>query len=173
MEPGTSRAEQQEITWWNETMSGISSNADSGVAANTSAILEFTIHKNGTGTGEMYDNDVGFGGRDWLALFFMTFGKGIRAVQTHHGIDDPVFHFGKIQVGSCCSLRSSGFGESKDGRCQFGRLRVLKLQSPLVTSPERPKSEGTSRLYSDSVRIGNWKLPSTPKWRLRSGWRDI
>jgi len=135
--------------------------------------FESTANQNGTGTGETYYNDAGFGGRDWLALFFMTFGKDTRVVQTHHRIDDSVFHFGKTQVGSSCSLLSSGFGESKDGRCQFGRLLALKLQSPLMTSPEKPKFEGTSRPYSGSRKIENWILPSILKRRLRSDWRDI
>jgi len=73
MQAGPSRAEQQEMTWWNGTMSA---------ATNLTTPLESMANQNGTGTGETYD--AGFGGRDWLALFFMTFGKRTRAVQTHH-----------------------------------------------------------------------------------------
>jgi hypothetical protein len=55
--------EQQELAFWNATMS------------NSTASLESMVNNNGTETVEVYDTDVGFGGKDWLALFFMTFGK--------------------------------------------------------------------------------------------------
>lgn len=84
MEAGPSRAEQQEMTWWNGTMSRIGSGAGPGAATNLTTPLESMINQNGTGTGETYYNDAGFGGKDWLALFFMTFGKRTRAVRTHH-----------------------------------------------------------------------------------------
>lgn len=71
MEAGPSRAEQQEITWWNETMTEISSTTGS---VNATVLIQTMANQNGTGSGETY-YDVGFGGRDWLALFFMTFGK--------------------------------------------------------------------------------------------------
>jgi hypothetical protein len=173
MESGPSRGEQQEIAWWNGTMSGFGSSINSGVTINATASLDSTVNQNGTGTGEMYYNDGGFGGRDWLALFFMTFGKDIRAVRTRRRIDDSAFHLGKTQVGSSCSLRSLGSGESRDGRCRFERLPDLKTQSPPATSPETPKFEGTSRLYSGLVKIGNRIPPSILKLRLRSGWRGI
>jgi len=73
LEAGPSRAEQQEITWWNETMSGIGSSTGLSATANATLSLESMANQNGTGTGDAY-YDIGFGGRDWLALFFMTFG---------------------------------------------------------------------------------------------------
>jgi hypothetical protein len=73
-EPGPSRAEQQEITWWNETMTGIGSGTDSGADTTATSLLQSMANQTGTETGEAYYSDVGFGGRDWLALFFMTFG---------------------------------------------------------------------------------------------------
>ena len=73
MAAGPSRAEQQEAAWWNETMNGIGSTTDSGAVANATALLDSMASQAGTGTGETYD--TGLGGRDWLAFFFMTFGK--------------------------------------------------------------------------------------------------
>jgi len=70
-EPGPSRAEQQEMNWWNETMTGIASSPDSAAAPNSTMLLESIMNQNGTDTGKMY---YGNGGKDWLALFFMTFG---------------------------------------------------------------------------------------------------
>ena len=74
MEAGPSRGEQQEIKWWNATMSEISSNTGSGISVNATRIIQTMANQTDTGSGETY-YDVGFGGRDWLALFFMTFGK--------------------------------------------------------------------------------------------------
>ena len=76
MEAGPSRAEQQEIKWWNATMADIGS----GVSVNATAPMQTMANQTDTGSGETY-YDVGFGGRDWLALFFMTFGKHTRVAQ--------------------------------------------------------------------------------------------
>ena len=75
MEAGPSRAEQQEIAWWNETMMGIGSGVDSAVNSTSATLLESMATQNGTDTREGYYGDIGWGGKDWLALFFMTFGK--------------------------------------------------------------------------------------------------
>ena len=61
-----SRAEQQEVTWWNET---------TVVNSNSTTLMESMANQNDTDTGDVYYGDLGWGGRDWLALFFMTFGK--------------------------------------------------------------------------------------------------
>jgi hypothetical protein len=73
IEVGPSRSEQQEIKWWNETMTEISSSSGSGLSVNATAFMQTMANQTDTGAGEAY-YDVGFGGRDWLALFFMTFG---------------------------------------------------------------------------------------------------
>jgi len=73
MEGSPSRGEQQEIKWWNATMSEISSSTGSGISVNATRIMQTMANQTDTGSGETY-YDVGFGGRDWLALFFMTFG---------------------------------------------------------------------------------------------------
>ena len=76
LEAGPSRAEQQEIAWWNETMMGIGSSVNSAVNSTTTTLLDSATNPNGTDTGEgYYGSDLGWGGKDWLALFFMTFGK--------------------------------------------------------------------------------------------------
>lgn len=62
-----SREEQQELAFWNATLSGTS--------PNSTTLLDSMVNQNGTGTGEVYYDDAGFGGKDWLALFFMTFGE--------------------------------------------------------------------------------------------------
>lgn len=69
MEAGPSREEQQELAFWNSTMSG--------AALNSTTLLESMVNQNGTDTVQAYDTDLGFGGKDWLALFFMTFGKDL------------------------------------------------------------------------------------------------
>ena len=69
MEAAPSKEEQQEFAFWNATLSA--------VAPNSTTLLESMTNKNGTGAVEVYDGDTGFGGRDWLALFFMTFGKDL------------------------------------------------------------------------------------------------
>ena len=69
MEPGPSRAEQQEMAWWNETM------VATGSSANATAFLDSMANQNGTDASPGYYSDFGWGGKDWLALFFMTFGK--------------------------------------------------------------------------------------------------
>jgi len=74
---GTPRAGQQETTWRNETMAA----GSSPNSVNSTMLLESMANQNGTDTGEIYYGDIGFGGKDWFALFFMTFGKGARAVQ--------------------------------------------------------------------------------------------
>lgn len=93
METG-SREEQQELAFWNTTTSGAS--------PNSTALFESMANQNGTQTGGVSYNDIEFGGKDWLALFFMTFGwvllftsvvgfwrvkrweMSIRASATHH-----------------------------------------------------------------------------------------
>jgi hypothetical protein len=75
-EAGPSREEQQQSAFWNETALPPS--------PNSTMSLDSLINQNGTGTGEVHYGDIGFGGRDWFALFFMTFGKhqfSSRAVQ--------------------------------------------------------------------------------------------
>jgi len=92
LEATPSTEEQQDFAFWNATMSA--------VAPNSTTLLESVVANNGTETVEAYD--VGFGGKDWLALFFMTFGwvllftslvgfwrvkrweASIRASSTHH-----------------------------------------------------------------------------------------
>jgi len=92
LEATPSTEEQQDFAFWNATMSA--------VAPNSTTLLESVVTNNGTETVEAYD--VGFGGKDWLALFFMTFGwvllftslvgfwrvkrweASIRASSTHH-----------------------------------------------------------------------------------------
>jgi hypothetical protein len=64
LEASPSKEEQQEFAFWNTTFSAAS--------PNSTALL---VNMNGTETVEVYDGDVGFGGKDWLALFFMTFGE--------------------------------------------------------------------------------------------------
>jgi len=80
-EADQSRAGQQEVAWWNETMTAIVSSPNSAAAPNSTMLLESMMNQNGTDTGEPYYGDIGFGGKDWLALFFMTFGEDARAVQ--------------------------------------------------------------------------------------------
>ena len=82
MQAGTSRAEQQEMDWWNATMTGVGSDTGSGADPTTTALLDSVTNQNGTETGGFYYNDGGFGGKDWFALFFMTFGKGDWAAKT-------------------------------------------------------------------------------------------
>lgn len=65
VEAGPSGEEQQEAAFWNATMSAPS--------PNSTALLDSMVNQNGTGSGGDYDT-IGFGGKDWLALFFMTFG---------------------------------------------------------------------------------------------------
>ena len=78
LEAGPSRTEQQEIAWWNETMMGIGSSVNSAVNSTTTTLLESATSQNGTDTGEgYYGGDIGWGGKDWLALFFMTFGTNL------------------------------------------------------------------------------------------------
>ena len=72
MEGNPSKADQQDMAWWNATMMDIGSSAD----FNATAPLDAMADQNGTDTGDIYYNNLGWGGRDWLALFFMTFGKG-------------------------------------------------------------------------------------------------
>lgn len=79
LEAGASRAEQQEIAWWNETMI---------VDSNSTTLLGSMMSQNGTDNGEVYDGDLGWGGKDWLALFFMTFGKGLPPHLPMHPIGD-------------------------------------------------------------------------------------
>ncbi|KAF9651437.1 hypothetical protein BDM02DRAFT_735818 [Thelephora ganbajun] len=74
IEASPSRGEQQEITWWNETMTGIGSGTNSAIAPNSTTLLDLLVVQNSTGTGEVYYGDFGFRGKDWFALFFMTFG---------------------------------------------------------------------------------------------------
>ena len=66
-EAGPSMEEQQQMAFWNETAFSAS--------PNSTMSLDSMMNQNGTGTGEVYYGEVGFGGRDWLALFFMTFGR--------------------------------------------------------------------------------------------------
>ena len=62
-----SKEEQLEIAFWNGTMTGFS--------PNSTALPDLMANQNGTQTGGVSYNDIGFGGKDWLALFFMTFGE--------------------------------------------------------------------------------------------------
>lgn len=64
IEANPSKEEQQQFALWNGTMS-----------APVPDPLQPMANKNGTETVEPYDSDIGFGGKDWLALFFMTFGE--------------------------------------------------------------------------------------------------
>ena len=85
LEATQSRAEQQEIAWWNETMTGINSGLDSAPSPNATAILESMLNQNGTDTSDGYlYGDLGWGGKDWLALFFMTFGKDLSLSLSSH-----------------------------------------------------------------------------------------
>lgn len=81
MEAGPSRAEQQELAWWNETMMEIGSSTNTADLSNATPFLDSMINQNSTEATEMYYNDLGWGGKDWLALFFMTFGKETRVTQ--------------------------------------------------------------------------------------------
>src|SRR5882762_3452872 len=58
---GPSREEQEEFSWWNKTMAT--------AAPNSTMLLDPMVNQNGTETGEPYYNDMGFGGKDWLAFF--------------------------------------------------------------------------------------------------------
>ena len=73
LEAGPSRGEQQEVTWWNGTVMG---GTDPAAASNSTTLLGSMANQNGTDTGEVDYGNLGWGGKDWLALFFMTFGKG-------------------------------------------------------------------------------------------------
>lgn len=106
MEAAPSKEEQQEFGFWNSTISA--------AAPNSTTLLESMVNNNGTETVGVYDTDAGFGGRDWLALFFMTFGKDIYFFSSpglmcaHPGSyrsspNSPPY-FRDTQVGSFCSL---------------------------------------------------------------------
>ena len=75
-EAGPSRQEQQELALWNDTKMGFGSSMGSAPDFNSTS-FESMMNQTGTDTGEVYYGDVGFGGKVWLALFFMTFGKGL------------------------------------------------------------------------------------------------
>ena len=66
LEVGPSGEEQQDLAFWNATVSVTSSNS--------TAFPDTITSQNDTNTTDVF-YDAGFGGRDWLALFFMTFGK--------------------------------------------------------------------------------------------------
>jgi len=55
-------------------MTGIGSDANSDADPTTTALLDSMANQNGTVTGGTYYNSDEFGGKEWLALFFMTFG---------------------------------------------------------------------------------------------------
>jgi hypothetical protein len=74
LEAGPSKAEQQELAWWNETMMGIGSGTDPAAPSNTTTLMGFVGIQNATDPDGVYAGDLGWGGKDWLALFFMTFG---------------------------------------------------------------------------------------------------
>ena len=126
MEPGPSRAEQQEMAWWNETMVATGSSANSAVISNATAFLDSMANQNGTDASPGYYSDFGWGGKDWLALFFMTFGKSTSHQNIDHQLKPFPFVLVKTQVGSYCSLPPLGSGELKGGRCRSGPLRALK-----------------------------------------------
>ena len=54
-------------------------NMDSATSPNSTAMLDSMVSQNGTDAGEGYSvGEIGWGGgKDWLALFFMTFGKDL------------------------------------------------------------------------------------------------